>query len=398
MLTRLYADNYKCLVNFDLRLGDATLLLGTNGAGKSSVLDVVYRLKQVLVGGRRVGDPEAFPAGTLTLWDRRDIQTIALDVDLDDERFEYRLEVEHERDTGRVRVRLESLAASGGALFHCEFGEAQLYKDDHSEGPRLSVDWTESFLGRVSAGRSNTRLTRFMDFMRRLVVCRLNPAGFAANASRESTLLARDGGNFAAWYRHLLQEHPEKTLEMVSELRKVIDGFRSMRMERAGSDTRTMSVVFAGEGGDYSLQLDEVSDGERILLVLYTLLALAADQPYTLLIDEPDNFLALPEIQPWLMALSDACSDSRHQAVICSHHPELIDYLGAEKGVLLERTNGGVTTVRDACSLSTEDGLRLSERVARGWVESTAETVAEKSRDFAHSAIGACAPLAKTGH
>ena len=373
MLTRLYADNYKCLVNFELRFGDATLLLGTNGAGKSSVLDVVYRLRQLLVGGRRIGDPEAFPASTLTLWGGRTVQTIALDIELDGERFEYKLEVEHERDTGRARIGLESLTTNGGVLFRCSLGEVQLYKDDYSEGPRLSVDWTESFLGRVSAGRSSTRLTRFLDFVRRLVVCRLHPAVFVPNASRESVLLERDGGNFAAWYRHVVQEHPEQTLEMISELRRVIDGFRSLRMGKAGSDTRTMSVVFAGNGGDYSLQLDEVSDGERILLVLYTLLGLAADQPFTLLIDEPDNFLALPEIQPWLMALSDACSDSRHQAVICSHHPELIDYLGAEKGVLLERTNGGVTTVRTASSLGAKDGLRLSERIARGWVESVPE-------------------------
>ena len=369
MLTRLYADNYKCFVNFEMRFGDATLLLGTNGAGKSSVLDVVYRLKQLLVGGRPVGDREAFPASTRNLWAERELQTIALEAELDGERFEYKLEVEHEGDTGRARVRLESLTANDGALFRCSLGDAQLYRDDHSEGPRLSVDWTESFLGRMSAGRDNARLTRFIEFMRRLVVCRLNPAGFAANASQESTALARDGGNFAAWYRHLMQEHPGQTQEAVSDLRTVINGFHDLRMEKAGAETRTMLVVFSGDGGEYSLQLHEVSDGERVLLVLYTLLALAAGQPFTLLIDEPDNFVALPEIQPWLVALSDACGDSRHQVVICSHHPELIDYLGVEKGVLLERTNGGVTTVRAGSSLVADDGLRLSERVARGWVE-----------------------------
>ena len=369
MLTRLYADNYKCLVNFELRFKDVTLLLGTNGAGKSSVLDVVYRLKQLLVDGRRIGDAEVFPARTRTRGGQRDIQTIALDVDLDGELFQYKLEVEHEEgDTGRARVRLESLKTSGGALFHCSLGDAQLYRDDHSEGPRLPVDWTESFLGRVSAGRSNMRLTRFMDFVRRLVICRLHPVGFLPNARRESARLDRDGGNFAAWYRHLVQEHTGQIQEMISKLRTVIDGFRGLRLEKAGSDTRTMLVEFVDDGGD-SLQLDEVSDGERILLVLYMLLGMAADQPFTLLIDEPDNFLALPEIQPWLIALADACGDSRHQAVICSHHPELIDYFGVENGTLLERTNGGVTTVRAASSLDAGDGLRLSERIARGWIE-----------------------------
>ena len=100
---------------------------------------------------------------------------------------------------------------------------------------------------------------------------------------------------------------------------------------------------------------------------------MAAAQPFTLLIDEPDNFLALSEIQPWLIALSDACGDSEHQAVICSHHPELIDYWGAEKGVLLECANGGATTVRTASSLAAGDGLRLSERIARGWIESAGD-------------------------
>lgn len=371
MLTRLYADNYKCLVNFELPLDDITLLLGANGAGKSSVLDAVHRLREVLVGGRRVGDPEAFPRSTLTHWDGRNRQTIALDVELEGSRFKYGLELEHERDTGRARVLLESLTADGGPLFHCSRGEAQLYRDDHSEGPRLSVDWAESFLARISTRRDNVRLARFMDFMRRLVVCGLQPETFAANTDQESTALDRDGRNFASWYRHLVQENTEQTVEVVAKLRTAMDGFRSLRMERAGTDTRTMRLAFESEGREYSLRLDQVSDGERVLLVLYTLLGLAAEQPFTLLIDEPDNFLALPEIQPWLVALADVCGESGRQAVICSHHPELIDYFGSEKGLLLERTNGGVTTVRNASTVGAGCGLRLSESIARGWVETS---------------------------
>ena len=67
------------------------------------------------------------------------------------------------------------------------------------------------------------------------------------------------------------------------------------------------------------------------------------------------------------MALCDACDDAKHQAVICSHHPELIDYLGGEKGLLLERTEGGATRVRDASAIAAKNGLRLSELIARRW-------------------------------
>ena len=82
-------------------------------------------------------------------------------------------------------------------------------------------------------------------------------------------------------------------------------------------------------------------------------------------LDEPDNYVALPEIQPWLMELSDACGDAGRQAVACSHHPELIDYLGGEHGLLLNREESGVVTVRTLETDHVENGSKLSETIAR---------------------------------
>jgi predicted ATPase len=60
MLKRLYVDNYKCLVNFTLPLQELTLLLGTNGAGKTSVLDVMFALRQLLSGTAKITDQGVF--------------------------------------------------------------------------------------------------------------------------------------------------------------------------------------------------------------------------------------------------------------------------------------------------------------------------------------------------
>ena len=62
MFKRLYVDNYKCLVNFDLPLRDLTLLLGRNGTGKTSVLDIMFALRELLSGNSRITDPGVFPA------------------------------------------------------------------------------------------------------------------------------------------------------------------------------------------------------------------------------------------------------------------------------------------------------------------------------------------------
>lgn len=368
MFSRLYVDNYKSLVNFELPLQELTLLLGANGAGKTSVLDVVFALRQLLSGSAKISDPGMFPARSLTRWQDRNQQVFELEAVLKGDSFTYRLELEHEKAGKRSRILLESLLANGQPLFQFERGEVRLFRDDHSAGPVFSSDWSESALARVASRQDNTRLTTFLKFATKVMVCGLYPASFATEASEEAPLLLRDASNFAAWFWHVQLERPEKVADFTAALHDVIDGFQGLRLEKSGLDTRALMVRFDEDGRRYELRLDEISDGQRALIALYALVRLAADQGYTLFLDEPENYVALTEIQPWLIELADACGKTVPQAVLCSHHPELIDYLGPEHGVLLRRETTGVTRAKSIADLPTDGKLKLSEVIARGWV------------------------------
>jgi predicted ATPase len=367
MIKRLYIDNYRSLVNFELPLQELTLLLGPNGVGKTSVLDVMFALRRLLSGEAKVTDGDVFPTRTLTRWQKRDKQVIEADLVLHGDELRYRLEVEHERTTRRAWISQERLESKGKPLFVFEMGEVHLYRDDHSPGPTFGADWTESDLARVPPRHDNTRLTRFLDFMRKVIVCGLYPASFGTESSTEDAVLKRDARNFAAWYRHVLLERQELVPEFTKALQEVIDGFRGIRMEKVGLDTRALMVMFDQFDERYELRLDEIADGQRALIALYSLVRLTAGQGYTLFLDEPDNYIALAEIQPWLIGLADACGEEVPQAVLCSHHPELIDYLGGDRGVVLKRESSGATVVRPSSELAVEGGLKLSEVIARGW-------------------------------
>ncbi len=367
MLKRLYVDNYRCLVNFQLELQGLTLLVGPNGSGKSSVLDVLFALRQLLNGTAKVTDSNIFPARSLTRWQSRDLQVFEVTISLDNEGdATYRLEVEHERESRRAHIQLESLYVDNKPLFEFRNGEVQLYRDDHSESSQYSADWSESALARVAVRPAYQRLSRLLEFLRGVSVCALDPKRFQAESFSEEPLLQTDGSNFASWYRHQIQERQDLVLEVVEALRKVVDGFQSIRLERVGTEARAFIVVFEGEGKRYELRLDEISDGQRALIALYALVNLAGDQD-VLFLDEPDNYVALAEIQPWIMSLSDVCGSRPRQAVICTHHPELIDYLGGEAGVLLKRERSGSVTTRRLSEISGDTGLKLSEVLARGW-------------------------------
>jgi predicted ATPase len=366
MLKRLYVDNYNCLVNFEVSFGELRLLLGPNGAGKSSVLNVMFALRQILSGSAMLTDPEVFPARTLTRWQTRRVQTFEFDVELQGDPLRYRLEVEHDPEARRARILREELTSDGKPLFSFIRGDVQLYRDDHSPGPQFPADWSMSDLARVPPGKDNKKLSRFLDFVRKVMVCDLYPRSLVTESRTEDAVLARDGANFSAWYRHVLQERQDLVPAYLQALSEVIEGFKGIRLEKVGLDARAFVVIFEDQSGRYELKLDEISDGERALVALYAILRLATGQASAIFLDEPDNYVALPELQPWLIALKDACGASVAQAILSSHHPELIDYLGVDAGVWLKRDNGGPTQLV-SLSAPPEGSLKLSELIARGW-------------------------------
>ncbi len=372
VLERIYIHNYKCLVNFELQLQETALLLGANGSGKTAVLDVVFGIRKLLEGEAKITDPVAFHPSTLTRWQTGLKQVFEIDAAAGGETFRYRLEVEHDELGRHARIVWESLVAGATMLFECAMGDVQLYRDNGSKGPTYKTDWTESALARVVPQASNTRLTAFKEAIRATVVCNIRPALLRPESTGEEPLLDRHAENFVDWYRHAIQENPASVVAHEAALRDVIDGFNSIHLQRSGLDSRALMLDFAGDhiggGTNFKLRFDELSDGQRALVVLYALLHLRQDgRGVTLFLDEPDNFLALEEIQPWLLELVDLCDDTSSQAVVCSHHPELIDYLGPHSGVLLVREASTAVTARPLAEPPAGKSLKLSETLARGW-------------------------------
>ncbi len=370
MFKRLYIDNYRCLVNFDLPLKEMTLLLGRNGTGKTSILDVMYALRELLSGRARISDQLIFPSRTLTGWKSNNFQTFEVEVQINEDILIYRVEIDQDINNDRSRISKEILSSNDGQpLFKFENGDVHLFRDNHSAGPIYSADWTESALARVAPRDYNSRLTNFLETMRNVIICGLYPANFEPESTSYDLMLARNAQNFSSWYQHLQLEQPGKVEIFRNILRSIIDGFDGIRLEKVGISSRAFVMDFRENGRKYSLSLDEISDGQRALTALYALVHLSSGLGYTLFLDEPENYLALAEIQPWLMELYEHCGDDIPQAVICSHHPELIDYLGYSHGVSLSRERSGASKWKDISEYQSpaSGGLKLSEIIARGW-------------------------------
>jgi ATPase subunit of ABC transporter with duplicated ATPase domains len=167
------------------------------------------------------------------------------------------------------------------------------------------------------------------------------------------------------------------------DLQEILAGFSHLEFEKEGLEARYLRFHFQWEGMKKSVPfyLSQLSEGQRMLVALYSLLHIPeSDQDnlgfsvseYALFLDEPDNFISLREIQPWLVRLQDKVFDGAVQASIISHHPEVIDYLlvpnnGAIQTFYFERPSGTVTTIKEFPH-SPENILKPSELIARNWI------------------------------
>lgn len=370
MFLRLYADNFRSLSNFDLVLPRLGFLMGENASGKSSVFDVIYKLRLVMAGELIAS---LFPPSTRTRWDSRSVQTLEVDCELDKEWYRYHLTIEHDQGLKRARIAEETLVQKTGPLFSFKAGTVQLYRDDGSKGSQYEADWSRSELANRPDHPQAMKLRRFVEFMRSVVVCSLYPASFGAEATSEDPILARDGSNFVAWYRHMFQERQDVVPQFLDALRAALPGFKAFRLTKSGEDARLLVADFESSGGMVTYRLDELSDGQRALVALSALLHMGGAQHSALFLDEPDNYLALPEIQPWYIQLRDAIGSAAaqiSQAIVISHHPEALDYAGAAERLILSRAKGGPTTVATFPLADVVSGLRTSEQIARGgWAQ-----------------------------
>jgi hypothetical protein len=269
-----------------------------------------------------------------------------------------------------MRIKQEKLLLESKPLFEFEDGTAQLYHDDFSRGPGYPFDWTQSGVASLQPRPDNKKLTQFRQEVAKFVVAGMCPLLMSAESQKEDDTLSRNLENFVSWYRVLSQEHQGAMLTLFQELKKVLPGFSSFSLKEAGEDTRALKVFLdrpGGNGKPLQYDLGELSDGQRVLIALYTLVFGIKDEGLYLFLDEPDNYVSLREIQPWLTALKDSLGQGVEQAVLISHHPEIIDYLASSSGLWFERDNDGPVRVRNSPKNHVE-GLKASEGMARGWV------------------------------
>lgn len=364
MLTRLHITNFKTLENFSFEpTPGLSVLIGENGSGKSNLGDALHLLSRFASG---VSMEELVSLSARSRWATNWALAFDLEFGEGDEQLQYHLLIAIDPQTSQVRVGAEDASRNGFPVFQSSGGAVTLptmradkplhfrFPDwDSFLGIARTVESTEEFSLRAETVRALHRLPSLMGGLR---VFKLDPTRMSGRSEREDPTLDRDGANFGSWFRWFSRTASKGRYDsFLQSASGPLPGLVGLEAVSAGQGVTELVARFEIKGKLCEFTFRELSDGQRQLMCLY-LLNTSIEVGQVLLFDEPDNFLSIREVQPWLSELERIAEERGAQAFVASHGTEAMDFLGSRKAWLFTRPDRGPTRVEalDGSSLPSE--------------------------------------------
>lgn len=347
MITRVQVKNFRNLADVDVELGPLTVLVGRNGAGKSTFLDVLRFVRDALSVGLDNAIRQRNGIMALRRWSQNECYDVEVTISVEshsitgDYSFTIRSQAEeyhikHEAcRVVSVNGKIETYEVSDGKWIgvpHIVMGTSELR--EISDGSAL----TSSMLRLpLLALLSSQGLMLLLAELTQLGCYSLYPNALRRpQLPANKGLLLDTGENLAEMLRQI-EKDQELRNNLIAALKQVVGGVDDVRVKQVGSYLVAELKHQNDSDNATWFDLSQESDGTLRMLGLLT----ALYQPFSLTltaIEEPE--LAIhPGALPILADVIREASQ-RTQVLITTQSPDLISRFNADELRVVERVNG----------------------------------------------------------
>jgi hypothetical protein len=238
------------------------------------------------------------------------------------------------------QVTEERLTVSDNLVFSRKEAQVTLTrksKGSNSHEPQFSVDWHLIALPVIQEQSEQDPLHIFRSWLANMIILSPIPPIIKGESSEETFEIIRDGSNFADWFTGVLNSYPAAYTSIDNYLREVIPDIQDIQNKSIGENAKNMVIQFEAKNANFRLDFDDLSDGEKCFFLCA--LVIAANKYYGPIFcfwDEPDNYLSLPEVGHFIMALRRSFKESG-QILVTSHNEETIRKFPNENIFALDR-------------------------------------------------------------
>jgi predicted ATPase len=335
----VHLRNFRSIEHAVVRLADLTVLVGSNGSGKTNFVDALAFVRECLSSsvetalGRRGGFNQLC-YGFAAAEDRR--VGLRVVVELDEQTVaDYAFELV-QRNQGEVEVAEERCVISVGGEERHQFdvrGGAFL---EPITGLQSAIEPDRLALYAASATRQFRPLYDFLTGIRPYSIDPESLRGLRDVGTGLS--LEPDGGNAAAVFAYLRDHYPERFQRVRSVLKSVVPDIELVDGATVGGKQFLLFAERTGSEDVFPLAASGVSDGTLRMLGLL----LAVYQPSTatvLLIEEPEATIHPAAVDAVVAVLLDA--SKRSQVLLTTHSADLLDYKHIPEGAIRVVSRGG---------------------------------------------------------
>ena len=372
-------------------------VIGKNGTGKTTLFDAFGFLSDCLASGvekacdmRERGGYERLVSAGETGPIRFEIYyreaqnerpiTYEISVGLDKSKRPYVIEERFRQrrkgqKTGRPFSFLYMLGGQGRAWKNDEYADERqedlLDQQSLERGHEGSeTEWVELAdsrkLGIATLGslKEHSRIVRFRDFLQGWYLSYFDPSAARARPkSGPQNHLNIRGDNLANVVQYMEREYKEKFNRILERIARKIPGIRDIKTEK----TRDGYLLLCFYSNQFSepFFVQQMSDG-TLKLFTYLLLLEDPEPPPFICIEEPENGLYHKLLGELATEFRNHATGKKHcpQLFITTHQPYFVDALSPEETWILEKGQGGFSTIRRAredpiVSSMVEEGLTL---------------------------------------
>lgn len=318
MLQHLHSHGFRTLVHTSVDFNPFTILIGKNGVGKTTLLDVVQLVGKFARGGpERAFGPPPWSLG----WQRtKGIGTVnTVDFELkvstpDGRKYRYDLKLGEENLKAKVKEERLTRETDNKPIANYDF-----------RNPPLSG----SILHPPKDAPFHDEIAAVADVFKSFESYELNPTAIEQGIDPKQTYVRRDGYGVAGYLAYLKDEEPDKFDALEQRLKVFRPETESINV---WAPAEQMYWGLLDKGHDHTFPSVHLSWGDRQLVGLLCVL-FAAKPGATIAIEEIDRGFHPSRYEAVIRLLSEAVhtglfGGGRIQVIITTHSPSFLNLLG----------------------------------------------------------------------
>ncbi|EGW23393.1 AAA family ATPase [Methylobacter tundripaludum] len=314
MIKSIAVRNFKSLADFDFKLSKFNCLIGMNGAGKSTVLQAIDFIAQLMVGN--VDD-----------WlIRREWTALELNCKLQS-KSNIQLAVEYQTENGdeivwgcsfnrhELLCTSELLEVNGIEQLNVK---SKQYRIGENSDTEIAFKYQGSILSQLRDSELPAPILEFRDGMRRILSLELLSPNLLRKRARSSDVDIGPGGEKLSAFLYSIKG--EKRDFLIKLLQSFYPNMQDYKVSSQQSGWKKLTIIEKFGQQKIETEARHINDG---LLRILAILAQSSSNHSLILLDEIENGIN-PEI---VEKLVDSLVNSTQQILVTTHSPMILNYL-----------------------------------------------------------------------